>query len=279
MTDQRLTYRRVNREERFFCMLLAHCLLAHVGARQGFVRVVEASQGIPSTFSASPELAVYIEVAALRDFWRQNGNPRAYNERLEQARRGFLRKAREWANALPRPVASGSDDGWGAIPKGWLEESKGSPFWTEGAGRNHVPKLWSPGRWSMKRLAEFPFSKPCIKRLMRLRWAFNAKPDILVLEGKRGLLIEAKVESGGGSNRDGYDQFQTQRDILSLWKYLELPGLDGTIHLVTLGRSGPLQKEAPHLTWQSVIAGIGKENMDQFTWECFRESEVLGVDI
>lgn len=276
MIDQRLTYARVNREERFFCMLLAHCLLAKEGARQGFAKVVEENQEIPSLFSASPGLEVYIEVAALRDFWRQLGNPNSKeNSELEAKRRSFLLKAVDWANTLDL----GGEKGCAHIPSDLLDISPGSPFWTTGKGPKHVPKLWSPARWSMTRLEEFPSSKSCARRLMRLRWAFNAKPDILVLEGRSGLLIEAKVESGGGSNRDGYDQVQAQRDILSLWKHLELPGLDGTIHLVTLGKGRPLNKEAPHLTWQSVLEGIGKENMDRFTWECFRDSEALGVDL
>ncbi|QKK03582.1 MAG: hypothetical protein HND55_13475 [Pseudomonadota bacterium] len=275
MTDQRLTYAMVNREERFFCMLLSHCLLANDGARQGFAKVVEENQEIPSLFSASPDLALYVEVAALRDFWRHLGNPNSKNPDVEEKRLRFLRKAVDWANTLDL----GGAKGCALIPFELLEKSPGSPLWTEGGKSSHEPKLWSPARWSMKGLDEFPLSKPCAKRLMRLRWAFNAKPDILVLEGRRGLLIEAKVESGGGSNRDGYDQVQTQRDILSLWKHLELPGLDGTIHLVTLGKGRPLNKEAPHLTWQSVLEGIGKENMDQFTWECFRDSEALGVDL
>lgn len=275
MTDQRLTYAMVNREERFFCMLLAHCLLANDGARQGFSKVVEENQEIPSLFSASPDLAVYVEVAALRDFWRQLGNPNSKDADLEAKRLRFLHKALDWANTLDLAGAKGCEP----IPGDLLEKSAGSPFWTEGGKSTHVAKLWSPARWSLKRLEESPLSKSCAKRLMRLRWAFNAKPDILVLEGRSGLLIEAKVESGGGSNRDGYDQVQTQRDILSLWKHLELPGLDGTIHLVTLGKGRPLNKEAPHLTWLSVLEGIGKENMDQFTWECFRDSEALGVDL
>lgn len=279
MTDQGLTYAKVNREERFFCMLLAHCLLANEGARRGFAKVVEDNQETPSLFSASPDFAVYVEVAALRDFWRQRGNPKAYSDKREQARSDFLNNARDWANELPKPENTESEGGWDPIPGNWLDGIEGSPFWTRGVGQKHVPKLWSPARWSMKRLEEFPLSSPCAKRLMRLRWAFNAKPDILVLEGRSGLLIEAKVESGGGSNRDGYDQVQTQRDILSLWKHLELPGLDGSIQLVTLGRGTPLHKHVPHLTWQSVLAGIGKENMDQFTGECFRDSEALGIDL
>ncbi|MDZ7790291.1 MAG: hypothetical protein U5L08_07340 [Xanthomonadales bacterium] len=275
MIDEELTYAKVNREERFYCMLLAHCLLSNEPARQGFAKVVEDNAGLPSMFSQSPELDVYVEVAALRDFWRELGNPGRYDEALEQARLDFLGKAIDWANTLDLEGA----EGCAPIPSDVREKAPGSPFWTEGRNSGHKKKLWSPARWSIKRLKDFPLSKPCAERLMRLRWAFNAKPDILVLEGRNGILIEAKVESGGGSNQEGYDQLQTQRDILGLWKHLGLPGLDGSISLATLGKGRELAKGTPHLTWQSIVAEIGEENMDRFTWGCFRDSGVLSINI
>lgn len=272
MTDEELTYAKVNREERFYCMLLAHCLLSNPAARQGFSKVVESTTKLGRVFSESPDFAVYIEVAALRDFWRELGNPGKWNGGLEDKRLTFLRRSLEWANTL-----NGQDEeGFGTVPDELLEKRSESPFWTESKRER---KLWSPARWSMKRLKAYPLSEHCVGRLMRLRWAFNAKPDILVLEGRTGLLIEAKVESAGGANQEGYDQIQTQLDILGLWKHLELPGLDGNIHLVSLGKRGELANGIPHLTWQGIVAGIGKENMDPFTWGCFTESQALSIDL
>lgn len=258
-------YKQVNREERLYCMLLAHCLLGSGAARNGFSDAVQRHADLPGALSEPSDLEVYVEVAALRDYWRSLGNPKAYSAETEGNRLAFLRNALEWANRLePR-----GEKGWSRIPDELLKKTPDSPFWTTGKDSEYTRKLWSPARWPISRLEEFPASSACVERLKRLRWAFNAKPDILVLAGQSGLLIEAKVESGGGSNKDGYTQLQTQKDIISLWKHLDLPGLNGNICLVTLGKGGKPSDSTHHLTWKQIIEGMGVEHMDPFTQECF----------
>ena len=54
------------------------------------------------------------------------------------------------------------------------------------------------------------------REFLRLRWACNAKPDVMIISRKHGLFIELKVESGIGTNKFGYNQEETQSDILEL---------------------------------------------------------------
>ena len=257
------SYHLVNREERFYCMLIAHCLLSSKSAREGFAKVVHDEAGLPGIFSNSSEFEVFMEVAALRDYWRELGDPKRYDPAIEQARRDFLEKALRWVNGLE----DGAKVGWSQSPPDLLDKKRGSPFWTE--KKDGSPnKLCSPALWPIKKLNKADSTRPCVERLKRLRWAFNAKPDLLVLGGQHGVLIEVKVESGGGQNKDGYKQLPTQANILSLWKHFDLPGLNGNISLVTLGKGPKPSGSEHHMKWKQLIEGIGVKNMDPFTARC-----------
>ena len=257
------SYHQVNREERFYCMLIAHCLLSSKSARDGFAKVIHDDTGLPGIFSDTRDFEVFVEVAALRDYWRELGDPKRYDSGIEQARRAFLHKALEWANELD----SDAEKGWSRTSPDLLDKTLGSPFWTK--KRDKSPgKLCSPALWPIEQLNKKDSSRPCVERLKRLRWAFNAKPDLLVLAGEHGVLIETKVESGSGSNKDGYKQLPTQGNILSLWKHFDLPGLNGNIFLMTLGKGRKPSGSEHHMNWKQLIEGIGLKNMDPFTARC-----------
>ena len=77
-------YLEVNREERFYCALFGHSLLSSQVVRERFASLVQSKFQLslkPATFE------VFLEVAALRDYWNDLGNPIVYDEETHRKRR------------------------------------------------------------------------------------------------------------------------------------------------------------------------------------------------
>jgi len=222
-------YLQVNREERFFCFLVGHVLLAHRAARAAFVELVQGSH--PDCALDPDDLQVFVEAAALRDFWNDLGDPVAYDEETARRRRAVV-------DGLLAHV--GSD----------VSVDDHDLFWTSPARA----KLWSPGRWSVAAL-----KAAGLQELLPLKWAFNAKPDFLLVSPGGALLIEAKLESGIG-RAEGYDQLQVQRLIAELLTAL-VPAFGGVpVALTTLGTSGD-----DGLSWADVFGALDVPGLDSFT--------------
>ena len=148
------TYAEVNREERFFCFLFIHALLSSRAVRVSFAELAKRKSDI----ALDPdELEAYVEVAALRDYWNDLGNPAAYSKDTNSRRRVVLEKILDIRDV---PVAS-------------LDQHE--LFWTS----PKKEKLWSPSHWSIEEL-----KNAGLEKLMEVRWAFNAKPDILLVSPK-----------------------------------------------------------------------------------------------
>lgn len=120
-------YAAVNREERFYCALFAHALLMSRTARERFARIAEGRLGVVLDVDC---MEVFVEAAALRDYWRDLGDPVAYTGETHEARRRVV-------DAVLREMDL--DD---AI----VDDL--DLFWTSGL----QSKLWTPGRWSIQKL-------------------------------------------------------------------------------------------------------------------------------
>lgn len=226
------SYLAVNREERFYCFLFAHALLSSPSYRERIVALIRDRRGVELDPTA---LEVFVEVAALRDFWNDLGDPREYNRETHERRLAAIHAIMGMESIDPTII------------------DKCPVFWTGKPGS----KLWYPGRWDVREL-----EGAGLRQLKRIRWAFNAKPDILLLSPKAGLVIEAKVESGEGRDEEaGYDQIETQKLIISLWKAL-IPAFEridaepATLKLVN---------SSHNLMWEDVIPGDGEKDVDEFT--------------
>lgn len=242
-------FQQVTREERHFCFLLGHSLLSSPLARQAFVSLV----GEKNVSLDADNLQVFVEVAALRDYWRDLGNPRKYCDKTRRAR---VRVLRALLAHQGLPVDK-------LMELGFLRST----------GRE--PKLHSPGRWSLK-LMDKELNEVFVddqKRaevrslLCALKWAFNAKPDFLMISGNRALMIEAKVESGIGTyGRNGENQVQTQALISELlMKYV--PSFhEVEISHLTLGKGASgTRKSTFDLTWDQISKCVDKPGVDNFT--------------
>ena len=227
------SYSKVNREERFFCFLLGHALLMSGQVRQGFAELASKKCNL---ILDPDKLEVYVEAAALRDYWRDLGNPVEYSKETHNSRRAVLELILE-KYSISADVLDKHD-----------------LFWTS------TRKLWNPNHWSEKALEEAG-----LKELIKVKWAFNAKPDLLLMSPASMLVIEAKVESPEGCKADvEYKQFQTQKLISELWQLLIPRFRNRKLVNAVLNVSSSLE-DIPVIQWSYIITLISGSDVDEFT--------------
>lgn len=262
-------YLEVNREERFYCHVVIHALLTSETTRRNFSELIQSKVGVafpPSAFE------IFVEAAALRDYWYDLGDPLDYSDKTDQRRREVLTS-----------ILGYFDIPGEAINKnGFFRTSKG--------------KLWSPNRWSETGIEKSnELGKPEKAYLKMVKWAFNAKPDIMLLADSTALLIEAKLESGEGRDgSSGYQQLPIQSMIsFLLWKlvpkFQNLTFRNITLaktHLNSHGHSGiwdtifkklacyPNAKgnmefdKCYGITWKEILDAVKTDEMGSFTVAC-----------
>lgn len=230
-------YYQVNREERFYCFLFAHTLLASHQVRSEFARLVERRFKV---ILDPDDLDVYIEAAVLRDFWHDLGDPNIYSDKTHLRRREVL-----------EAILNEFD-----VPASTLEAY--DLFWTT-RKRN---KLRSPGRWNERVLKQNG-----LENIIPVKWAFNAKPDIVIVSGNNVLLIEAKVESGEGRDgQSGYQQFENQQLVSRLIKLLVPQFRNSTIANTVLEL-----KSVKGISWDKVVSIVRNSDVDKFTKKCLSQ--------
>jgi len=235
-------FAEVNREERFYCFLIAHAMLSSQPTRQNLVELIRNRNGI---VLAPEQLQVFVEAAALRDYWNDLGDPVIYDEQTHLQRLRTLQIILAEVGVSPE------------------ELDKHDVFWTSAARK----KLWNPGRWDIEALKAtglIPTGQQSERKnstLIDVKWAFNAKPDLMIVSPGTVLLIEAKVEAGEGREGSGYEQYRIQELITKLLKLL-VPRF-----AVSNFRNLVLARRAGDLSWADVVATV-TDDVDQFTRDC-----------
>lgn len=143
-------YHVVNREERHFACLLASALISNMSFRQRFFQRMTSKTGLKM---APDSFEIYLESASLRDFWHDLGDPRKYtsdNRRLKVINELLSVKG----------IDTGVID---TEPMFWTTTSK--------------EKLRCPNQWPLGTLKDNTWRKS----LQQIKWAFNAKPDMLII--------------------------------------------------------------------------------------------------
>jgi hypothetical protein len=205
--------------------------------RLGFAELAQRKCNV----SLDPDnLEVFVEAAALRDYWRKLGDPVEYLPKTHEARKAILKKIFE-KYPLHEDILGKHD-----------------LFWT--SPKSSKRKLWNPNHWNEKALAEAGLDE-----LIKVKWAFNAKPDILLASPEFMLVIEAKVESPEGCKADtDYRQLEVQELIIDLWKLLIPEFAKREIKLALLNLSGTNEK-VPVIHWSEIIDLISGSDVDAFT--------------
>ena len=225
----------VNREERFYCALFGHALLSSQLVRVRFASLARTRFQL----SLDPDnLEVFLEVSALRDYWNDLGDPKVYSAETHHKRKGVLVSILQLMG-IPEKAIDAHDF-----------------FWTS---EQHI-KLWNPGRWKQKGIEQSGLDV-----LLTVRWAFNARPDILIVSGSDALLIEGKLESGEGRDEDtGYGQYDIQEVIVRLMQSLVPQFNDTRFQKTVLSLNRP-----DGITWKEVSNLIEGAGLDGFTQRCF----------
>ncbi len=226
-------YSEVNREERFFCFLLGHALLMSQQVRFGFAELSRKKCNV----TLDPEnLEVYVEAAALRDYWRDLGDPVKYTDEIHNSRLSVLKLIFEKYD----------------VPLDVLEKYE--------VFKTSTHKLWNPNHWNEKALEEAGLG-----RLIEVKWAFNAKPDILLISPESMLVIEAKVESPEGCKADAeYKQFQTQQLIGELWQLL-IPQFKNKKLVNVILNVSSTHESIPVIKWSEIMTLVDNSEVDVFT--------------
>jgi hypothetical protein len=251
-------YETVNREERFYCALFGHALLSSGAVREGFSHLVANRFDLQLDVA---DLSVFLEAATLRDYWNDLGDPREYSPATHGRRRAVL-------DELFQIVGLDAD-----------LIDRHDFFWT-GTKSQPSSKLWSPGRWDIPREKHTDLSFETLKHLRHLKWAFNAKPDMLLLSATAALMLEAKLESGEGvyDNADESRQTTIQKLIATILARLVPSFLGKTIKTCTLGLRGPSDPTPPNtenfdFSWKEIAVCCDTPEMDDFTKRCLLSLE------
>lgn len=232
------------REERNLAAILYHLLLCGDNLEQ-FCRSVEYQPTLRDP-------AVYFEYAYLRDLWFCLGGTHKSSTELNEAnqlkRRAIVETLRPSAsNRLDSCSVAEFNDYFGAVPK---------------------PSTWciqSPSTWSLPRFHKNIPDRDEFLRTCMFKWAFNAKPDIVIhADADHALCIEAKLESGEGQ----YPTSPVEKAIFSelrlprvsqrqLQRYLmkDLLGIETEFLFLTAKADG-FSAEDRTLSWQAAFGAV-----------------------
>ena len=203
--------------------------------RQGFTELASKKCNVSLDLD---KLEVYVEAAALRDYWRDLGDPVDYLPDTHNRRKVVLELIFE-KYSISADVLDKHD-----------------LFWTSPERK----KLWNPNHWNIEALKAAELDE-----LIKVKWAFNAKPDLLLMSPESMLVIEAKVESAEGCKADvEYKQFQTQKLISELWQLLILGFQNCKLVNAVLNVSSSLE-DIPVIQWSEIIDLITGSDVDEFT--------------
>ena len=219
-----MPYFEVNREERHFGFLFLSALIASTGARKTLIDYINTK--IAGNLCCE-QIDAYAEVSLFRDYWRALGDSSKYTQETHEQRLRIFNRMAETMGFDPSLIH--------------VE----SVFWTGAPGSS---KLFYPGKWMKSKINDAEERNNLVeKELWRLRWACNAKPDVMIEDAENFIFIEIKVESGFGSSDNGYSQLQTQKDILALGEAL-IPSMQSKrTALITLTQDGP------DLIWSEIL--------------------------
>lgn len=247
------------REERNFAAVLYHLLLDEKRLA-AFLDMI----GVPAPQDAPPQ--AYFEYAALRDLWAsaasQGKDIEAQNRRYREAIIFMLGQPEV---ELPTDC------------KAFNEFFIGQGSKAASATYIQMPSRWSDSqfqRWVERGDRKFA------ERACKLKWAFNAKPDLVLhLGGDRVVCIEAKLESGVGAYRvraDGpsgcFDMTQT---ALQEFILRDLLGYKAEFVIISKADKGPLHEPWRRFTWNEVFEALLRTPTESRMVEQFRKSRFI----
>jgi hypothetical protein len=241
------------REERLFCAALAHLLMQRGPNLAKFLELINARvpQGSQLVTSRLEEAQIYVEFTFLRDYWDKLDRNNDEKRRLIFALLSKVDGLRHYGDeSFPSRIPEFNE------------------FFVGPLGARIRHDIVYPGQWSVTTLSErFGTEPEEFRDFCRFKWAFNIKPDIVILlPGSKPLSIEAKLESGEGqyptSDRErgifdrlfGADKGRVRQIELQQFMFCRL--LDAPCQSVFIGRTVQAGKDVPFLTWEEVFSEL-----------------------
>jgi len=238
------------REERLFCATLAHLLLQKGSNLATFLELINARVPHDSQLVTArlEEAQIYVEFTFLRDSWNSLGGDNDAKRRVIFTLLSKIDRLRHYREeSFPSTIPEFNE------------------FFMGAPGKIIKYDIVYPGRWSVATLSErFGKDREEFRDFCRFKWAFNIKPDIVVLlPGSKPLSIEAKLESREGqyptSNREseifdrlfGTGEGRVRQIELQQFMFDRL--LDAPCQSVLIGGSKELGTDVPFLTWEEVF--------------------------
>lgn len=163
-------YDMICREERNLAAIFYHLLLNPANLAS-FLELIHCDQRV-----VPDEMAIFFEYAFVRDLW----SSRVKDERT----------ARRCIEQFVQPPAPD------ALRK--LSIRQFNEFFGV-AGTPSVTDIQMPARWSIPKYGPNIDDNEFFLRVCKFKWAFNAKPDIVIHTSREtAICVEAKIESGEG---------------------------------------------------------------------------------
>ena len=236
-------YYMLCREERNLCAILYHLLL--LGNNLNSLLKLANIDWIEELSTE-----IYVEYSFLRDIWKSVSDP-------EKKRRFLLDFLGYPKDARLRTASYAKfNEHFGATPKA------------------STKCIQSPSTWSMERYNQKGHTDERFRQISYLKWAFNAKPDIVItLPGTGTLCIEAKFASREAryprrkKERDIFRQRGlcpvNQTDVQRL--IFNLLGIHAEFRFLVDGEGAKANESV--LTWQSVFDVMDKRGLPPFIQE------------
>jgi len=268
MLSERPFYEFV-REERLFCAALAHLLMQRGPNLATFLELVNARFPADSRLATDrlEEAQIYLEFTLLRDHWNCLG-------RDNDAKRNLILKLLSRVDRLRRYQGE-------SFPHAISEFNE---FFMGDPGRRIQDDIVYPGRWRVATIFQrFGTDPNEFRDFCQFKWAFNIKPDMVVLlPGSKPLSIEAKLESKEGQYPTNDRECGIFDELFGVGKghvrQIELQQfmfgvlLDAACHSVVIGGTAGGGSRVPSLSWEEVFKQLDLSSSIGYVERLIREN-------
>jgi hypothetical protein len=271
LSSERHFYQLV-REERLFCAVLAHLLMQKGPNLASFLEFLNSELPDRSRLATTSldEAEVYVEFTFLRDCWNTLGGD-------NNGKRGLILELLSKVDGLRHY----RDESFPSAISDFNELFMGP------RGKRIKYDIGYPGRWSVTALSrQFGKNPEEFRDFCQFKWAFNIKPDIVVLlPGSKPLSIEAKLESKEGqypkSNRECeiFDRLfgpgKGRVWQIELQQFMFGCLLDAPCESVFVGPTVERGTEVPFLTWEDVFSKLDLSSSIGYVRKLIEENRYL----
>lgn len=256
-----------------FCNILSHLLLTRGPNLRNFIALIEKGLPIAKQIEAADleRAQLFSEFSFLRDYWYSLGkNNAAKRDLIVELLATIPLLAHHTSTSLPTEISEFNELFMGA------------------RGRKIERDIAFPGSWSVVTLAaRFGGNATEFREFCRFKWAFNIKPDIVILVPEfSSICIETKLESSEGHNPAGSQEIGIFNNIfgdrkgrvrqLELQQYLFATLLQHPCQCVSIGRK-PINTDPSiiFISWDEIFSRLDVNQPLPFVRELILDNQYI----